>query len=318
MTVDGDRRSTVKRWAQFLCRAMASRPPTRRLLNVGYDFLPAGSKAAFHRLFTEIFREQDERLVEGEWHVRFNGTVIRLPLRPALARLDWTAAISILGHETEIKATYAHLLAERGRPLDVFLDVGANFGTHSILFAASGVKVVAFEPNQECRAYSAAVAALNHLEISWIDVALGDHDGEVNLHYPRTETWLGAIETSASGPAPGGVADRLTTRVRLDLLDRYAASLPAGARILLKIDVEGGELAVLRGARSLLQRTPAPRIIFETNDASGREDLADLLAGHGYRIFDLPFAPEPQRRALSRAEFIASDGSNFIAVADRP
>jgi FkbM family methyltransferase len=297
---------------------MASRPATRRLLNIGYDFLPVGSKARFHRLFTEIFHEQDERLVEGEWHVRFNGAVIRLPLRPTLARLDWTAAISILGHEPEIKSSYARLLADRDRPIDIFLDVGANFGTHSILFASSGVKVLAFEPNAECRAYCSTVAALNGLSISWRDVALSDHDGEVNLVYPRTQTWLGVIAADAPGALSRSVDDVVTARVRLDVLDRHVAHLPEAARILMKIDVEGSELAVLRGARSLLQRARAPRIIFETNQAAGRAELADFLAGFGYRIFILPFGSEPSRQPLAPADFVSSAARNFIAVPGRP
>ena len=69
----------------------------------------------------------------------FSDILARSPLRPEQARLDWAAAVSILGHETMIKDTYAYLLSQPGRKFDVFLDAGANYGTHSLLFAASGV-----------------------------------------------------------------------------------------------------------------------------------------------------------------------------------
>lgn len=246
--------------------------------------------------------------------MRFNGTVIRLPLRPMHARLDWTAAISILGHETEIKSTYAHLLANRDFPIDFFLDVGANFGTHSILFAASGVKVMAFEPNEECRAYCATVGALNRLDITWNSVALGDHQGEVNLVYPKHQTWLGSTEPQVSSKLAQTHDGSVTARVKLDVLDSYASRLPAGARVLLKIDVEGGELSVLRGAESLLQRTPAPAVIFETNQAEGRADLADLLTRHGLHIFGLPFDGGSHGTPLSLADFVVSAERNFIAI----
>jgi FkbM family methyltransferase len=304
----------AKRWAQVLCRVLASRPASRTLLNIGYDFLPIKTKARFHRAFTELFEEQDRRLIEGEWHVRFNGTDIRLPLRRTFARLDWTAAISILGHETEIKSTYAQLLADRDRPIDIFLDVGANFGTHSILFAANRVRVLAFEPNADCEPYCMAVAALNRLSISWIKAALSDHEGEVDLVYPKTRTWLGSIEPNMSGALSQQFEGCVTTRVRLGTLDRYAGDLPSGSRILLKIDVEGGELSVLRGARSLLQRPQAPLIIFESNDTAGRAELGSLLAGYGYRLFTLPFGRKPGTPPLALADFLADSATNFIAV----
>ena len=307
-------RALVKRLMQRFCRIMASRPVTRRLLNAKYNSLALQSKIAFHRLFTEIFNEQDGRLVEGEWHVKFNGNIIRLPLRPSVARLDWTAAISILGHDSEVKSTYAHLLANRDRPIDVFLDIGANFGTHSILFASSGVKVIAFEPNPDCQSYCMAVAALNHLSISWVNLALSDHDGEANLIYPKNQTWLGSIETNASGALKRQFNGTVTARVKLDILDHYTADLPLSARILMKIDVEGGELSVLQGARSLLARDKAPWIIFESNNIAGRPELEGLLSRYGYRIFTLPFGTEPGNPSLTLADFLSSPVTNFIAV----
>jgi hypothetical protein len=82
----------------------------------------------------------------------------------------------------------------------------------------------------------------------------------------------------------------------------------------LKIDVEGGELSVLRGAQSLLQRKPTPSVIFESNETTGRADLANLLTGHGLHIFALPFPARQRGTPLSLADFAASTETNFIAV----
>jgi FkbM family methyltransferase len=229
-------------------------------------------------------------------------------------RLDWTAAVSVLGHETEIKSTYEHLLAKRDWPINIFIDVGANFGTHSILFASAGIKVLAFEPNADCKPYCTTVATLNRLGISWINVALSDHQGEVHLVYPKTKTWLGSIETNVSSSLSRESGNSVTARVKLDILDHYVTDLPSDSRILMKIDVEGSELAVLRGARSLLQRPRAPWIIFESNDIAGRAELDGLLTGYGYRIFTLPFGMEPKIPPLSPADFRADPATNFIAV----
>lgn len=304
-------RISAKRAAAALVRGLAARPITRRKLNAFYNRLSVPRKAAFHRWFSEIFLEHDTRLAPGEWAISFMGEHIRLPLRPEQARLDWVAAVSILGHESEIKSTYEFLLAANP-PIDVFLDVGANYGTHSILFASRGIETIAFEPNRKCLPYCEAVCALNRFEIRWESVALGDRDGKLDLVFPDGQTWLGSLVQD--------VADRLVEQhthivvepVELTTLDRYADNLRA-RRVLLKIDVEGGELAVLRGAVRILQQT-RPTIVFETNDAATRIDLVALLREHRYRIFDLPFLGEHAAAPLTNAAFQTSPATNFIAL----
>ena len=63
------------------------------------------------------------------------------------SNVDWSNALAIVGHDIDVKTTYELLLSSQ-RPPEVFIDAGANFGTHSILFASQGIRTIAFEPNR--------------------------------------------------------------------------------------------------------------------------------------------------------------------------
>ena len=99
--------------------------------------------------------------------------------------------------------------------------------------------------------------------------------------------------------------------VGTELLDEQ---LPPGyVPALIKIDVEGGEYAVLRGAQKTLERY-RPVLVIEyprrgiPMPGISREDLYDFLVSRiGYRMFDM-FGHGP----LSRAEFGASPAGNFV------
>jgi hypothetical protein len=63
--------------------------------------------------------------------------------------LDWFLALATLGDDSTVKKTYAAIVSSSRKP-DLFLDVGANYGTHSLLFLAHGIRTWSFEPNARC------------------------------------------------------------------------------------------------------------------------------------------------------------------------
>lgn len=143
------------------------------------------------------------------------------------------------------------------------VDVGANIGLYSILAGlavGSSGKVFAFEPSTESHKLLLANLALNHItSVDAIKIALADiqndslflkrdagyRDGDRYLELRKKENTR--VLTSF-----GDVGDSET--VGVTTLDYYFyIEKKEDARVdFLKIDVEGGELAVLRGARHLL------------------------------------------------------------------
>jgi hypothetical protein len=70
------------------------------------------------------------------------------------------------------------------------------------------------------------------------------------------------------------------------MLDDYYSDIPH-KNVLIKIDVEGYEPEVIRGASKLL-RNCKPKLIFESNDEKSRGELFRLLAENGYSVYQLP------------------------------
>src|SRR5262245_2148610 len=79
-------------------------------LNQYYGLLDDEARSRFHARYAKIFRNDGVSLASGEWLIQFADQKIRLPLRPSWSWLDWDAAVSLLGHDIEVKKTYAALV----------------------------------------------------------------------------------------------------------------------------------------------------------------------------------------------------------------
>ena len=171
-----------------------------------------------------------------KWFVRDLGQKFapRL-LLGVLARRSWL-------HEPEI--ALLPLLAPRSLTA---IDAGANKGVYLHHLSRSFDRVVAFEPLPALARYLKRAAPRNS---KVHPVALSDHEGEAELCLPAGFNELGSIEpghtVAAAGTGDGGAVE--VHRVRTSPLDSYGLERVG----LLKIDVEGHELAVLAGARRLI------------------------------------------------------------------
>lgn len=131
-------------------------------------------------------------------------------------------------------------------PFDVLIDVGANFGLYAILGAAKGVaqEIHAFEPDPRNRAQMQANLLLNGLlnAVRVHSEAVSSEPGVVTLSlHPSTSTGTSRIVS-------GGSEGISIPKVALD--DQFQWS---GKRLAIKIDIEGHELAALKGMGRLLR-----------------------------------------------------------------
>jgi FkbM family methyltransferase len=296
---------------QNVVKIAASHPKSRQMLNMVYNALSWRWRARFHKYFARIFQNTGNKDVKpGAWNVKFANTEIKMPLTPDRMWLDWASALSIVGHDVEIKETYEAILLSNDRP-DIFIDAGANYGTHSLLFLAEGVDVYTFEPNPNCYGVFSECCALNQLSPKWNSVALGDSSAPLVLSFPESETWLGTVKPITAEILRDKHDDLTLNTVDQKLLDEFLPQL-VKKKVLIKIDTEGFEAFVIRGAKNILSQI-SPKIIFESDTAGGRKELFDLFSTLNYGIDRLPWDARRPLRPLNSADFLESRTGNFIA-----
>lgn len=161
-------------------------------------------------------------------------------------------------------------------PTSLVCDVGANIGNHTVYFAGvmGAARVMAFEPQDGANATLAANIALNGLtdRVTAYHCLVGETTGNGSLirFNPRN---LGG---STFAPDADGAVPMFALDDVLQAQDRAALDL-------IKIDVEGMQLSVLKGAaETLSSRKPALWIEILDRDPTQGETAA-LLASLGYR-----------------------------------
>ncbi len=161
---------------------------------------------------------------------------------------------------------------------DVFYDIGANVGFYSLLAArlvGEMGHVYSFEPLPQNVAFIHRHIALNHLRnITVYEFALANHQGIA--HFQRGDR-----------DSMGKLADSGEIEVQVSSLDYLIDKERLRAPSVLKIDVEGAEYEVLKGASQLLIRD-RPLIFLATHGAEVEKLCRDFLTGLNYRLDTFP------------------------------
>ncbi|MET0272220.1 MAG: FkbM family methyltransferase [Phenylobacterium sp.] len=179
----------------------------------------------------------------------------------------------------EFSWSEARLLERLVQPGQTVVEVGANIGAHTVLLArrcAPGL-VYAFEPQQRVFQLLCANLALNDIRnVIARPEACGEEPGEVIVPAVDYGAALnfGGLSVQA---ADSGVLGHRTPLTRLD-------DLPLEACHLLKIDVEGFEPEVLRGAVAMIARF-RPLIYVENDRPAQQQEVISLIAAMGYRQY---------------------------------
>ena len=164
------------------------------------------------------------------------------------------------------------------KPGDTFLDVGANHGTYSLnaaqVVGAQG-RVIAFEPNPKLAKLVRASFEANHFaQAEVIETACSDREGKSDFYIPVAWSGEGSLYNNSAH------VRCWQAEVRLARLDDILADTSLPGQVFLKIDVEGSEIAVLRGAYHLIS-VYRPYIHFETspqNMVSGDQSTDDIAS----------------------------------------
>jgi FkbM family methyltransferase len=196
------------------------------------------------------------------------------------------------GHEGMESGSFepdeTRLIGEWLAPGRVFVDVGANFGYYVCLARSRDCQPVAIEPlAQNLDMLYTNLEANGWADTEVVPVGLAASPGIATLY--------GGGTAASLLPNWAGTSEVFRRRIALSTLDIVVARRFEGQPLFVKIDVEGAELDVLRGASQLLARTPAPvwlvEICLTENLATGcNPHYAATFAefwSRGYRAYSL-------------------------------
>lgn len=191
------------------------------------------------------------------------------------------------------------------------IDIGGSHGQFAleIFRAFPEATVYSFEPIPECFAELSALAA-EHPALHPMEVALSDREGEQELRLSRfrDSSSLQEMLPAHLDAWPHTEIERNIT-VRLARLDTVAGGLTLKPPIMAKMDVQGHEMAVIRGGRETLQK--CQRLVIECNFAplyAGQPSFTELyeeMRSLGF-LFEgfISLLRHPQTRELLSADAI--------------
>jgi FkbM family methyltransferase len=175
------------------------------------------------------------------------------------------------------------------------LDVGAHIGLYSLrasrLVGPEGF-VIGFEPNPYAFYWLLSNIKLNRINnVKALPIALGDYNGFMEF-YVVTKGNIGAssmIHDHVKHQLGEEVHEYKVLKVPTykleDIVPKLSYLKNSSDIDLVKIDVEGAELKVLRGATKLLEKATIERLIIEIHtDVVDESDVISFLKGYNYRI----------------------------------
>lgn len=240
---------------------------------------------------------------------------IRLDLDPALPAESNIMRFVAAGrfYEPDVSRVLLRVLREG----DTFIDVGGNVGFFTTLAAAlvgPGGQVVSFEPDPDNAARLRRNVGLNDFgNVTVVDRPAVADSGPVDFYINGDDSGGSALWDP--GEYPDNARSRLSPQ-RLSLhgttLDAELSRLGLSGVRLLKIDTEGAEHTVLRGAAALLRDGDVPFVVCELHEfglermGSNQAALRAEMAAFGYETFMLHYdgslphlIPAPSRIATS-------------------
>jgi len=187
---------------------------------------------------------------------------------------------------------FAGRLADSVKPGTIAYDIGSWHGFFAGVMAAQGAEAVhVFEPLPANVDRIRRMVALNPAKnITLHANAVGDRDTEMDL-IVMPETSMAKLEESRF---QAEFASAMRLRVSVRSIDSLIASSVIEPPSLMKIDVEGAELMVIKGARETIRRH-RPEIFAEIHSSALLEECTFLLRSEGYAIESLDENPDTAR-----------------------
>ena len=245
----------------------------------------------FHRVWHLVRTKKKQPFVTA-----YNKYGVKLFLSP----IDYIDSFVLLSgyYESEVLEAILPFL----HPGAVLWDIGANFGLHAITakHLKPEARVICIEPSPLMIARMHANSRLNNVNVEMISIALSDSPGFKHLHLVEGNPGM----TTLKPVKPANYSSKVICWC--DTGDNIVAAKALPSPTVIKLDVEGSEVEVLRGLKNVLRETCVEAVILEGDPNLLRRadsELYKILTSAGFNI-----------KSLTRNEKTQHHLENFIAA----
>ena len=186
---------------------------------------------------------------------------------------------------------------------DIFYDIGANVGVYTVLSSkVKQAKTVSIEPLPNTYEKLMDNIKLNRIDEKVIPLNIGLSDKKSILYFTSDKDTMNQVATQE---------DKNTIQVDVDILDNVANIY--GYPNFIKMDVEGYETMVLKGAEKVLQSKNLDGIIIELNGSGSKfgfndEDIHNSLINNGFSPYDY----DPVNRRINGLKKYGSHNTIYL------
>lgn len=217
------------------------------------------------------------------WYDRLlNGKFMKYEVNPQIWQ-TWQFSHNYTWHN--IGLAKAERILHDFYPLSaLYIDVGANLGLRSMYAAAIGRPTILVEPNVNLHAFTKNFFKINNFQHYKIEpVCFSDINSNTKF-YISSSSYMSSLKAeNAADDSSGGITQELDVQVLT--LDSYLANnSQLSSPKIIKIDAEGFDLEVLKGATQTLQHH-RPSIIVEVNTSDAQSQVRSFMQSLGYSCY---------------------------------
>ena len=216
------------------------------------------------------------------WHFTLlNGKKVNCVVQKNLPN-TWHFAISYIWHDAGLSIIEKHLNTFYKNEFAYF-DIGSNVGLRSVFALSQNRPTVLFDPNPEVsKICHQMIEANNYSNYKIEQTGVSDSEGQLNF-YISSSAYMSSFdkEHAAKDKIVGEIKIPVTT------MNLYLKSNSQYQPKILKIDVEGFEINVLRGASDLLKKFQPTLLIEILDTGQNRKEIIEYMKTFNYQAYYL-------------------------------
>lgn len=216
-------------------------------------------------------------------------------------------------HDVGLKRLQEYFI-DRMHEKSIYIDIGSNIGVSSIYALSCNRSCWLFEPNLTLRHFVENLFNKNNFSTArFFDVALSNLTGKSDFFISRS-SFLSSFDKGHAETE----GETIKIQVNLQTLDSYVNEISEIATdVVVKIDVEGHEMAVLQGAVELLKKFRPPVMLEVLRNNTSRSESFNFMRNLNYKCFGIINTDYLNLKHLaSETDMINFSDINFLFVSD--